>query len=212
MREFANKKRNKPKGKPRPLMLLVAEGENVTEQKYFSWFKTPDCPFSIIMHKAGNTTDPAGLKTSVERRWREEEGSLEDGDRCCVITDLDCDKDKATLIKKLQGNSEVVRFIVSNPCFEIWFLLHFLYTTHEFSDGKEVIKELRKHIAGYKKDMDVYPMIKESMGVAIVNSKRLIAHFEADQYDWPDVRCNPRTNVWELVTCLIKDGKDVSKA
>ncbi|MBR0093306.1 MAG: RloB domain-containing protein [Lachnospiraceae bacterium] len=212
MRVFANKRRNKSKGKPKPLMLLVAEGENVTEQKYFNRFKTPDCPYSIIVHKAGNTTDPVGLKASVERRWREEEGSPEDGDRCCVITDLDCDKDKATLIQKLQGESEVVRFVVSNPCFEIWFLLHFQYTTHEFTDGKEVIRELRKHIAGYKKDMDVYPIIKEFMSGAIINSKKLIAHFEADKYVWPDVRCNPRTDVWELVACLIKDDKDFEKA
>lgn len=202
MRTFAGKKRNEHKRRIRPLMIMVAEGENVTEQQYFNWFRSPDSPYTIIFHKAGHVTDPAGLMESVEKRWVEEDGSSEDGDLCYVILDLDCDQKKAEQIRGLQSKSSVASFIVSNPCFEIWFLLHFQYTTHFFTNGKPLIRELRKFVPGYKKDMDVYPVLKEMTSAAIENSKKLTDFFEEDRYSWPDARCNPWTDVWKLVERL----------
>ena len=54
------------------------------------------------------------------------------------------------LVRKYEDIDEVL-ICESMPSIEYWFLLHFRYTTMEFSDCKEVLGELKKHINDYSK-------------------------------------------------------------
>ncbi len=51
----------------------------------------------------------------------------------CVL-DLENRLDRIEQFKTL-SETEKIMFYPSNPCFEIWFLLHFGFTTKPFSDG-----------------------------------------------------------------------------
>lgn len=60
-------------------------------------------------------------------------------------------------------------------CFELWFLLHFQYTTKEFNNGS-IIKELTKNVPNYKKNMNVFDKLYDKNVEAINNSKKLKKH------------------------------------
>jgi len=75
----------------------------------------------------------------------------ENRDMAFVVPDSDR-SDRKKIINRLSGNP---LFIVSNPCFEVWFLLHFGYSTHAFQNNDEVLRNLRKKLPGHKKSLDV---------------------------------------------------------
>ena len=56
--------------------------------------------------------------------------------------------------RKLKAESHrSVMWVETNPCTELWFLLHFLpgLTTHHYADQDEVIAQLRRYMPGYEK-------------------------------------------------------------
>ncbi len=90
----------------------------------------------------------------------------------------------------------VKRFIVSNPSFEIWLLLHFKYTTKHCADGNAVINELKRYIPDYEKNRDCFLACADRIQEAISNSAKLEQYFEG--CFWPSVECNPRTDMGAL--------------
>jgi len=95
----------------------------------------------------------------------------------CVI-DGDVLGSKKEIDKK--AGQKGVTAIVSRPCFELWFLLHYKYTNREFHDCGELIsKELLKFIPDYEKSKryhskkSFYAILKTSLETAILNAGRL---------------------------------------
>ena len=120
-------------------MAIIAEGKNATERHYFSSFNSQKAKYIVHMVSGGGKTDPENLQKEIEKFWDKNGLSAEEGDLAFVVLDLDCDNKKAEVIRQQPNtNSE---FIVSNPCFEVWFLEHFNYSAHAFNSSDEVIKE-----------------------------------------------------------------------
>ena len=70
--------------------------------------------------------------------------------------------------------------VQSAPCFEYWILLHFTFTTKTYrgtgdmSACKQVRRELRNHIADYKKtDRSIYRRCRERLDTAIKHGRRV---------------------------------------
>jgi hypothetical protein len=91
------------------------------------------------------------------------------------------------------------------PCFEIWLLLHFTYTTHSFSSaGDDSNCELvmdaldrRDRIPGYAKGApDIFQAIIDKLETAIHNAEKLEDFHKTSQTD------NPSTKVHHLVQYL----------
>ena len=201
-RSFSSKKRNRQNRKEKPLMIITAEGKNETEARYFNNFKTADCPYIIKFHKAGHLTDPTKLAESIRKRWDAEEADVRTGDMAFVVVDLDNKEDKAKEIQQLEAKNRVERFIVSNPSFEVWFLLHYEYSTRSYMNANAVIKELRKHYPGYEKASDMYLLLKGKMGDAIANAEKLEGHHKEEKHQHPDISCNPYTDVHKIVKLI----------
>ena len=144
-REIVIKKRGVNSRKIKPVYLIIAEGRNKTETLYFSNYQKQGSPYSIRFVKAGSRTDAESLYLALEAKWKELGLSSDNGDRGYVVIDIDNDAAKASKVRELQKRNKVgdIRFIVSNPDFEIWFLLHFRYTTKAYSDGDAVIADLK---------------------------------------------------------------------
>ena len=206
-RSFSSKKRNRQNRKEKPLMIITAEGKNETEARYFNNFKTADCPYIIKFHKAGHLTDPTKLAESIRKRWDKEEADVRAGDMAFVVVDLDNNEDKAKEIQQLEARKRVEKFIVSNPCFEVWYLLHYEYSTRSYINADAVIKELRKHYPEYEKTSDMYMILKEKMGDAITNSEKLEEFHSIEKHLHSDTGCNPYTDVHKLVKTLIEIDK-----
>lgn len=209
-RSFHEKKRDSLVKTPKPLLLLIAEGRNVTETQYFRQFQKQHSAFNIKILTPGSATDPEKMLETLERYWERYDMSYTRGDRGFVVLDLDCNEKKAHLIEKLEGGSQIARFIVSNPCFEVWFVLHYRYSTHVYSDGDEVIKDLRKYIPEYQKNTNVTEMLSGMIDTALENACKLVKYYEGMEYHWPSNECNPRTDVPEIINEIKRMGGDVS--
>lgn len=201
-RKFATKIRNAEKIPTNPVIVLIVEGHNVTETLYFRQFNKPHMGYSIRVLASGSSTDPEGMLTNLDRFWLANELNPDRGDRGFIVLDLDCDDRKGQLIKKLEKESEIAHFVVSNPCFEVWFLLHFRFTTHAFSGTAEIIRELRHYISDYEKNHDVSGILSGRTDTAYENAKKLVRYFEENGALWPSNECNPRTDVPDIVNLL----------
>ena len=201
-RSFSSKKRNKQSRKEKPMIIITAEGRNETEARYFSNFRTADCPYIIKFHKAGHLTDPTKLAESIRKRWDAEEADVRTGDMAFVVVDLDNKESKAKEIQQLETKSRVEKFIVSNPSFEVWFLLHYEYSTRSYMSVDAVIKELRKHYPGYEKTSDMYPILLDKVDDAITNAEKLEDYHNAEEHLHPDAKCNPYTDVHKFVKLI----------
>lgn len=203
-RFFTSKKRNRQNRKEKPMIIITAEGRNETEARYFNGFKTPDCPYIIKFHKTGHLTDPTKLAESIRKRWDDEEADVRTGDMAFVVVDLDNKEGKAKEIQQLVAKNRVEKFIVSNPCFEIWYLLHYEYSTRSYMNADAVIKELKKHYPGYEKTSDMHTLLKDKMKEAIARAERLENYHDAEEHQHPDVNCNPYTDIHKLVKLFLE--------
>lgn len=88
-------------------------------------------------------------------------------------------------------------FIFSNPCFEIWFLNHFVKTTRQFQNNDLLINELKKYIPEYSKKYDCFKYLQDKTETAIQNSK---AQFDDEGTGIPKM---PGTKVYEIIELLI---------
>jgi len=201
-RSFSTKKRNKRNRKEKPMIIITAEGRNETESRYFNGFKTAGCPYIIKFHKAGHLTDPTKLAVSIRKRWDAEEADVRTGDMAFVIVDLDNKESKAKEIQQLEAKNNIERFIVSNPSFEVWYLLHYGFSTKSYVNADAVIRELKKHYPEYEKTSDMHSRLKEKTGKAIANAEKLESYYKKEEHLHPDEKCNPYTDVHKIVKML----------
>lgn len=210
VRLFSEKKRDSFIKTPKSLLLLIAEGRNVTETQYFRQFQQRYSSFNIKILTPGSATDPEKMLETLERFWKKYDMSYTRGDQGFVVLDLDCNEKKARLIEKLESGSKIARFIVSNPCFEVWFVLHYRYSTHVYSDGNEVIKDLKRYIPEYQKNTDVTEALSGRLDTAMENACKLVKYYEEMDYQWPSDKCNPRTDVPEIINEIKRMGGDAT--
>jgi RloB-like protein len=91
-----------------------------------------------------------------------------------------------------------IRLAVSNPCFELWLLLHHADHRAHSQNCSKVIECLVKHLPAYDKARlniaDFLPGIIE----AVVRARALDG-------DGPHEYPNPSTNVWRLVETVMEE-------
>ena len=95
-----------------------------------------------------------------------------------------------------------IQAITSNPCFEFWLLLHFIYTTKEFTAGEGsncdlLISSLNGHLPGYCKSAAVFDLLIDKMDTAIEHAKRVMRYHETSGTEIPS------TDVYVLVEYLM---------
>ena len=203
-REISIKKRGTNRRKLKPVYLIIAEGKNKTEVLYLSHFQDQGKSYSIRFVKAGYKTDVDSLYNVLIAKWEELDLSAKKGDLGFVILDIDNDPLKAQKVSALvQSNKNTaVRFVVSNPTFEVWLLLHFKYSTKQYKNGNSVIKDLRRYLPNYEKNRDCFEVCKDKMKDAVDNSTKLAENY--DDIEWPSIECNPRTDMGDLISCFLK--------
>lgn len=173
------KHRNVISRERRSILLLSVEGENKTEKLYFKNYANEHIKVCFV---PGNETDPIKMSRHLVDECSELELDAELGDFafCLIDSDFDERKDEkiteADSIVKRVGAIEA-KVIVSNPCFEIWYLCHFVFSTKQFLSNNDVIDSLKKYLPDYSKsNAAVFASIKMVTGKAIDNAKRLEKH------------------------------------
>lgn len=130
---------------PRRNNVLIVSGGEKTESQYFSGLRLTrrapitvkckvDAPHKLVRHAA-----------KLRDQYREEFHAV-----WCVV-DVD-NFDIAAAIK--EADSVKVNLAVSNPCFELWLLLHFADHRAHIADYRAARDLLVKHVPGYDKRLD----------------------------------------------------------
>jgi hypothetical protein len=163
-----------------PTFFVFCEGK--TEESYVNYLRTKyRLPIHIDAKTAGNR-----LTEKYIRNYKRDK-VVHPKDKTYLMYDLDAPK----MLDKLQGISNAI-LISSNPCFELWLLLHYQEQTTEIST-KNCIASLKSHHIAYKKE------VLDEILKAVLNSKQQKAIHRAlklAKYK------NPSSEVFKLIQDL----------
>lgn len=119
----------------------------------------------------------------------------------CVF---DCDENTNEQMAKARGIAgKNVLICLSNPSFELWYLLHFTPISHKIF-REEVLARLKEFMPEYDKNIDVYERLEDKREQAIKNAKQLIEFRKKAGIELLCVESNPSTQVVIIVEELLK--------
>ncbi len=183
---MASRREKTPSKKMRKIALVICEGE--TEVCYLNllnkWYKSP---IKIVSHIEGTKITPS----LVENRIKE----LKISSRDKVYTFLMYDMDVEVVNEKLLKCK--AEMLLSNPCFEIWLLLH-IKDQKTAIKTDALIKELKKIAPAWKNyNKSAFTdtqqsFLKDNTDVAVIRAKDL-REFQ-----------NPSTGIYKLIEMLKK--------
>ncbi|MGR9015162.1 MAG: RloB family protein [Gammaproteobacteria bacterium] len=104
-----------------------------------------------------------------------------------------------------RANDKKIKVAYSNPCLEIWYLLHFEFRNTAI-DRDELVKQL-EHQYQYKKN-ELFILNQDQQRIAIKNASNLIQSWVDTQGSTKPATDNPSTTVHDLVTLLNGFKKD----
>lgn len=110
------------------------------------------------------------------------------------------DHDGRDYISKILADAAVspaVSVAFSNPCFELWYFLHYQYSARSCNQN-QMFDNLKNHISNYSKDKDVFSQLP-TWDIAVTHAARLRRDHESAGDLLTD---NPSTNVDVLVELL----------
>ncbi|MEX1030439.1 MAG: RloB family protein [Paenibacillaceae bacterium] len=174
----------------------------MTELTYFNNFKSRRVNIDVRITKAKHT-DPVNLVAEARKIISEKQLDVRSGiDEIWCVLDLDTSPDNEYVItfltKARRANTKIA---YSNPCFEIWFLLHFQSITGNVG-VKQLMKKLLSEVPSYQKGKCIYSYIGDMTDQAISNGEKLeILH--SGKLNKSDFKgSNPYTEVFKLVSNL----------
>ena len=191
--------------KRKRIILIAGEGRNKTESNYLKSFD--DVSFTLkFVHD--NSTDPVNLMNSLINTAKEMDLSEEYEDKAFCLVDADVNPKKDRQISqadKIAESSKIASLIVSNPCFEIWFLCHHGCSSHQYYSSDEVVSALKKIYPDYSKNDDrMYFRTIDKVQKAIVNSKQLEQEVLSSGKTLHTYQFQPSTEAYKVVEELLK--------
>jgi len=91
--------------------------------------------------------------------------------------------------------------LLTNPSFEVWYLMHFRYSTKQYVSSAEVVKELRKYVKDYEKNSSMVERLEPMREQAVTRAIRAEAyHTAAGRERWER---NSGTEAYKVVKRLV---------
>jgi hypothetical protein len=198
-------KRKKSSRQPRKFMLIVVEGQE-TEYNYFSDLKEdlklPTTTIKVASGSGGsciNIVKNAIKLCEANQRDNQKKGKPKYDEVFCIF-DGDRPEYQEAINDAHRYSVSKIEPILSIPCFEFWFLLHYRYTSSPFENCQQVIDQLNRElkqvgIEDYDKSKSgYYSLLKLKLNQAIANAQKLEKQLSESN--------NPSTTVHHLVTHL----------
>ena len=188
--------------------LVVTEGKK-TEPDYLLDLNRQE--FRLSIQVSDGHSDPGHVVSGAVRRKRDSEDGPVSYDEIWCVFDAD-DISAETLESAMdRARSEGIWVALSNPCFELWLLLHYRYTTGQMRTCKKARNLLRKHVPGYEKSAPACSELRERLAEAIANAEKLRKHHR-DSTGGKEHTWNPCTGVDALVRALQKAAREQKRA
>lgn len=192
--------------KRKRIILVADEGRNMTESNYLKSFDDVSFTLRFVSDKS---TDPVNLMNSLVERAKELELSEEYEDKAFCLIDADVNPKKDRQIRqadKIAAASNVASLIVSNPCFEIWFLCHHNYSSHQYFSSDEVVSALKKSYPDYcKSDEHMYSKTIDKVQKAIENAKQLEQEALSSGKTLHTYQFQPSTEIYKVIVELLNN-------
>ena len=191
--------RNRSIRKSKRVILISLEGKNKTEKTYFENFNCREKEY-IIKVVPGNETDPANLVNQTIKKVKDLKLNLDDDDRAFCIFDTDTDSSKNLQIDEAIKNADKynIKVVTTSPCIELWFLLHYTYTTSSM-DNVTIINRLKKYCPKYSKNYNIYPTICNKTKSAYNNAIKLEKYQKSNNRNIQHVESNPHSEVYKII-------------
>lgn len=195
--------RRVPNREPGRRILIVGEGA-VTEREYFEafrrWCKNP----RVEIEFEGPAGVPLTLvSTARDRQEKADREASRAGDDFLRYDEVWCvfDVDEHPHLPdaRQQARDHGIRLAVSNPCFELWALLHFQDHT-AYLERKDARRRLKRHLPHYEKALP-FARLHTAYAEAVQRAQEL----ERRRMDAGDPGGNPSTDVHKL-TEQIREG------
>ena len=185
---------------PRKSFLVFVEG-TVTEEAYLLFWarrlrrralveisKLRGAPVSLV-------ENAVAAKTAEEKEDRRGRGRMRDEYWCVFDVDTHPRLDQAIELARTHG----IKLAISNPCIELWFLLHFAEQT-AYIESRQAARSVREHIGGEK---GMTPSVLESLGERFdIARARAVRLDEKHRGDGTPAPGNPSSGVWRLVESI----------
>ena len=194
--------RERKKRQRTSIFFLSAEGRNKTETLYFKSFCSPRIIVRVVK---GNDTDPQRMVEHLLKEMKEAGFDPELGDMAVCLVDADLDSGKDKQIKKADKLACEMHamVIVSNPCFEVWFLCHYGFSTAQFGSNNEVISKLKTFLPQYSKSYPNMAIELETLvDEAIKNAKKLEKYCLNNGKKLHRSEFSPSTEVYKVIEAL----------
>lgn len=181
------------------LIIIATEGEK-TEKQYFEsdLFRS-----NRVQVKVLETVDGHSAPTHVLKRIRKykKEYELNDNDQLWLMFDKDnWDEHVLAQIYSEAKRSlrSIIHLAVSNPCFELWLLLHHINCTDNLRKCNDVEIKLREILGSYNKSNINIKSFANGIDKAIERAKDLDT---GNSSTWPN---HPGTHVYKVVKEILK--------
>jgi len=203
-RKPASFRRAEPFREPRASVLIVCEGEQ-TEPTYFESLRSHLRLSTVEVEVVGDSgSAPISV---VDRALELREQRVRDARRdparlpydvVYCVCDVDRHESLARATDKAKANG--LMLILSNLCFEFWFLLHFERTGTAFINSKALLTRLKKHLPDYEKGTDYFAQLWPHTDEAIGHAESLLRSQWQNETDLS--KCNPCTQAHLVVQHL----------
>lgn len=109
-----------------PRLIVIAAEGRATENIYFEAMRQDLCATNVqlvVLNRDDDNSNPANVHRQIKAFM--DEYNILDDDQLWIVVDRDDWKEKmlAEIAQLCQQNSNL-RFCMSNPCFELWLILH----------------------------------------------------------------------------------------
>ena len=194
-------------GADQELMLIVCEGKE-TEKHYFYALKRELGRSAVsieIVSSAGQTLRLVKHAHEIQQK-RKSSRDRPPFDQIWCVFDREANNEAADFqaaVDFADDETKKLKLAISNPCFEYWYLLHFVESDAPYAGGQELKRALGKHIPGYHAALPCYDLLQSYTEQALDRAETL--HVRGKD-STGDAYPNPSTTVYKLVRRLLVSG------
>lgn len=184
-----------------PVILVVTEGE--TERKYLDNLRIMGAGYALKVQRSSNRS-AMGVVQHCKKRIKGDGIDIKGKDGAYCVFDIDENTEEQLKEAIELAEKSNIKVILSNPCFEVFFLYHFEKKLPLMKKPCDVKDHLSKFINGYKENCDYWSILLDNQNKALERIRG--THIEEIPLSLDE--CVAMTNIWELFDDLEKNQKE----